>query len=159
MPLSNTISRFGAKRRHPTNKMIHIFLQYHEFKHMATAISDSDKHFSVCATWQCLMGPIRKAGSSLSASSGTHSGWPVPHCQPTCHPGSRGHGDLVFSASRTRCGRITGTSGSHHRCSWVLVIRQPVALGGAARMESTHPGSGEVTIYIWKRQDSIWISP
>ena len=135
---------------------------------MVTAISDSDKHFSVCATWQCLMGPIRKAGSRLSASSGTHSGWLVPHCHPTCHPGSRGHGDLVFSASRTRCGRITGTSGSHHstgplsdlrlfrqtkewrqaaepayshhRCSWVLVIRQPVALGGAARMESTHPG-------------------
>ena len=32
------------------------------------------------------MGPIRKAGLSLSASSGTHSGWPVPHCHPRPFP-------------------------------------------------------------------------
>ena len=98
------------------NKIIHIFLQYHEFKHMVTAISDSDEHFSVCATWQCLMGPIRKAGSSLSASSGTLWGWPVPLCHPRpfpvlpATPAAEGTGDLVFS--RTRWRRITGTSGS-----------------------------------------------
>ena len=30
------------------------------------------------------MGPIRKAGSSLSAPSGPHSGW--PHCHPRPFP-------------------------------------------------------------------------